>query len=390
MKPNISTETQSLVPELVAVRRDIHRHPEQGFQETRTAALIEKKLKGWGVETKRVCKTGVVGLIRGARPGRTLLIRADMDGLPVREENAVPYRSRNEGVMHACGHDGHVAIGLMAARLLAKSRSALAGNVKFMFQPAEEGPGGARPMIEAGILEKPRVDLAFALHMWNDLRVGQIGVRSGPVFSSADEWKITVHGRGGHGAAPHQTIDPVVIASHVVLALQSIVSRKVDPVKSAVVTVGQIQGGNRFNIIPDSAFLVGTVRALEERVRLQVKREITRIASGVAASFGARAEVDYRDGYPVTVNDPEATALVRAAATAVVGKAGAVEQDVTLGAEDMAYVLREVPGCYFMLGSSNAAKGLHHPHHSPRFDFDEASLPIGVETWVRLARRLLA
>jgi len=282
-----------------------------------------------------------------------------------------------------------VAISLMAARLLAKRRSALHGAVKFMFQPAEEGPGGARPMIQAGILDRPKVDAAFALHMWNDLRVGQIGVRAGPIFASADEWKIVIHGRGGHGAAPHQTVDPVVVASHVVLALQAIVSRKVDPVRSAVVTVGQIQAGNRFNIIPDDAVLVGTVRALEERVRLQVKREITKIACGVAASFGARAEVKYDDGYPPTVNDPQAAALVRAAASEVVGKASAVEQDVSMGAEDMSYVLKEVPGCYFVLGSSNAAKGLDQPHHSARFDFDERALALGIETWLRLAARYL-
>lgn len=277
----------------------------------------------------------------------------------------------------------------MAAKILARRRASLAGSVKFMFQPAEEGPGGARPMIGAGLLEKPRVDAAFALHMWNDLRVGQIGVRRGPVFASADEWRITIRGRGGHGAAPHQTVDPVVVASHVVLALQTIVSRKVDPVKSAVVTVGKIQAGNRFNIIPDDAVLVGTVRALEEKVRLLAKREVGRIAAGVAASLGARAEVEYEDGYPPTVNDPAMTDLVRAAAREVVGARGAVEQNVSLGAEDMSYVLREVPGCYFMLGSSNPARGLDHPHHSARFDFDERALAIGVETWLRIARRYL-
>ncbi len=273
----------------------------------------------------------------------------------------------------------------MAAKILGKRRASLKGNVKFMFQPAEEGPGGARPMIEAGLLEKPTVDRAFALHMWNDLPVGQVGVRSGPVFASADEWKITIRGRGGHGAAPHQTVDPVVVASHVVLALQSIVSRKVDPIKSAVVTVGKIQSGNRFNIIPDNAELVGTVRALEERVRLSVKSELRKIATGVAASLGAKAEVEYDDGYPPTVNDEGATEQARAAAAEVVGARNAVAQAVSMGAEDMSYVLKEVPGCYWVLGSANAKKGLDHPHHSARFDFDEDALSVGLEVWLRLA-----
>ncbi len=277
----------------------------------------------------------------------------------------------------------------MAAKILAKRRSQLAGNVKFMFQPAEEGPGGAKPMIDAGLLKNPDVDLAFALHMWNDLPVGQVGVRSGPVFASADEWRIVVHGKGGHGAAPHQTIDPIVIASHIVLALQVIVSRRVDPIKAAVVTVGKVQAGNRHNIISATAELVGTVRALEEKVRLQVKREIPRIAKGIAAAMGARIEFDYHDGYPPTVNDSRVTEHARKAAAAVVGEGRAKPQAISMGAEDMSYVLREVPGCYWVLGSANPKLGLDRPHHSSRFDFDERALPIGVEIWLKLAENLL-
>ncbi len=387
----LSAETRAVSGDVIAIRRDVHAHPEQGFNEKRTSDLIAKKLKSFGIETKRVCGTGVIGLVRGASPGPTILIRADIDGLPVQELNRVPYASRSDGVMHACGHDGHVASALGAAKLLASRRSRIAGNVKFMFQPAEEGPppGGAMPMIEAGLLKKPRVDYAFALHMWNDLPVGKIGVRSGPVMASADEFIVTVKGVGGHGAAPHQTIDPVVVASHLVVALQTIVSRRVDPTKAAVVTVGKIASGNRFNIIPAEATLVGTVRALEEGVRQLVKGELRKVIDGVTTAFGATATLEYKDGYPPTRNDPEATAMVRRAAEAVVGKGNVVEQDVTLGAEDMSYVLREVPGCYWFLGSNNKSRGLVHPHHSARFDFDEESLPIGVEIWAKLAEQVL-
>ena len=387
----LSAGTRSVTDEVIAIRRDVHAHPEQGFKEKRTSDLIERKLRSFGIETKRVCGTGVIGLLRGAKPGPTILIRADIDGLPVVELNKAPYVSRTSGVMHACGHDGHVASALGAARLLASRRSLIAGNVKFMFQPAEEGPppGGAKPMIEAGLLKNPKVDYAFALHMWNDLPVGKIGVRPGPVMASADEFVITVKGVGGHGAAPHQTIDPVVVASHLVVALQTIVSRRVDPTKAAVVTVGQITSGNRFNIIPATATLVGTVRALEEGVRQLVKGELRKVIDGVTTAFGATATLEYKDGYPPTLNDPAATAMVRRAAEAVVGKANVVEQDVTLGAEDMSYVLKEVPGCYWFLGSNNRSRGLVHPHHSARFDFDEASLPIGVEIWAKLVEQIL-
>jgi amidohydrolase len=258
-----------------------------------------------------------------------------------------------------------------------------------MFQPAEEGPGGAKPMIEAGLLEGPKVDYAFALHMWNDLPTGQIGVRSGPVMASADEFTIKVVGVGGHGAAPHQTIDPVVVSCQIVNALQTIVSRNVDPTKCAVVTVGKIASGNRFNIIPAEATIVGTVRALEEPVRLLAKRRIKEIAENVAKAFGAKAELDYDDGYPPTVNDATAAGMMRKAAGAVVGAKNVVEQDITLGAEDMSYVLQKVPGCYWFLGSANKKKGLVHPHHSAKFDFDEDSLPIGVEIWRTLAEQVL-
>ena len=386
---NISTEVRSNQKELVALRRAIHQYPEEGFKEFRTSALIRSKLKSWGVDHKAMCGTGTVALIKGSRPGPTMLIRADMDALPLTEENKVPYCSRNKGVMHACGHDGHTAMALMAAKLLQKQRTSFRGNVKFMFQPAEEGPGGAGPMMDEGLLKGPKVDAAFAIHMWNDLPTGRMGVRTGPVFASADEFTMKVIGRGGHGAAPHQTVDPVSTAAQVVTACQNIVSRKVDPTKSAVVTFGQIHGGTRHNIIPDMVEMTGTVRAFEESIRRQLQREIPRIAGGVASAMGARFEFEYHRGYPPTVNEESMTDLVRDSVREAAGTAAAVEQDLSMGAEDMSLVLQEVPGCYFFLGSMNPRKGLIHPHHSVHFNFDEDALSLGVETWLRLVNRFL-
>jgi amidohydrolase len=385
----LSDDVRAVTPEVVAIRRDVHSHPEPGFKETRTADLIDRRLCAMRVEARRIAGTGILATIKGARPGKTMLVRADIDALPVTELNEVPYRSKVPGMMHACGHDGHVATALGAATILAGRRDSLAGTIKFMFQPAEEGPGGALPMIEAGILDKPKVDACFAMHMWNDLEVGQIGARPGPVFASADEFTIKIVGKGGHGAAPHQVIDPVVAAAHVTLALQTIVSRKTHPLKSAVVTVGQIHGGVRHNIISDTATLNGTCRALEKPVRAMIQKEIRAIAKGVAGALGAKAEVEWRDGYPPTVNDPKMTELVRGAAAEVVGEDNVVAQEITMGAEDMSYVLERVRGCYWLLGSANPKKGLDYPHHSARFDFDESSLPIGVQVWVKIVERFL-
>ncbi|MBI3857967.1 MAG: amidohydrolase [Planctomycetes bacterium] len=386
---NLSPDVRAGTKELVALRRAIHQYPEPGFKEFRTAALVRSRLKSWGIEHKAMCGTGTVAIIKGSRPGPTMLIRADMDALPLQEENQIGYCSRNKGVMHACGHDGHTAMALLAAKLLQKRRSSFRGNVKLMFQPAEEGPGGAGPMMVEGLLRGPRVDAAFAIHMWNDLPTGRMGVRSGPVFAGADEFTMRILGRGGHGAAPHQTVDPISIAAQVVTACQNIVSRKVDPTKSAVVTFGQIHGGTRHNIIPDAVDLTGTVRAFDEAVRRQLQREIPRIAGGVASALGAKFEFDYHRGYPPTVNEESMTDLVRDSVREAAGTAAAVEQDISMGAEDMSLVLQEVPGCYFFLGSMNLRKGLVHPHHSSRFNFDEAALPLGVETWLRLAYRFL-
>jgi amidohydrolase len=374
--------------ELVRMRRRLHEQPELSLIEFDTARFVAETLAGYALDEIRtgVGRTGVLATLRGGRPGPVTLLRADMDALPIRELNAVAYRSQREGVMHACGHDGHVAMALVAAKLLQARRKDLRGTVKLMFQPAEEGPGGAIPMLEEGLLDGPKVDAAFAIHLWNDLPVGKVGCRAGAVFAAQDEFHIKVTGKGGHGAAPHQTIDPVVVAAHIVTACQTIVSRKIEPIRTGVCTFGSVHGGTRHNIIPDTVTLSGTLRSLEQPVRKLLERELARIVHGVAGAFGAAAEIDFVPGYAPTVNDEAMTEVARGAAREAVGAKNVVEQDVTMGAEDMSYVLEKVPGCYMVVGSSNKKRGLVHPHHSAKFDFDEKALEVGTEVWLRLAQ----
>jgi len=273
----------------------------------------------------------------------------------------------------------------MAAKILKQRRASLKGNVKFMFQPAEEGPGGAKPMIEAGLLENPKVDRAFALHMWNDLPVGTIGVKAGPLMASVDRLRIVIHGKGGHGAMPQSACDPIVAAAHVVTALQTIVSRETAPVQSAVVTIASIRAGDAFNVIPAEAVLAGTIRTFDRELRCSMPERVARIAQGVAGALQCRAEVEVRAGNPAVINDTGVAEIARRAAARVVGEAKVVEPVPTMGGEDMALYFERAPGCFVFIGSANAERGLTQPHHSPRFDFDEAALPIGAEFLVRAA-----
>ncbi len=366
---------------LVATRRDIHQHPELGFEETRTANLITDRLRGLNYQvTPGIGRTGVVALKKNE--GRCVLLRADMDALPVEEANAVPYRSKQPGKMHACGHDGHVAIGLEVARRLAPLE--LAGSVKFAFQPAEEVSNGAQAMINDGVLEKPKVDAAFGLHLWNDLPVGTIGIMAGAVMASVDQFEIEILGRGGHAAAPHQTIDPVLAAAHVITALQSLVSRRRDPLAEAVVSVTEVHAGRAFNVIPDRAQLRGTVRTFGGHFFEDAPRLVEETAGGVASAFGAEARVAYRRLSAPLVNNEELSALMRDVAADLIG-AGNVRQGVrTMGGEDMAFFLASVPGCFAFVGSAPKG-GRVSPHHSPTFDIDEESLVIGAELLSRVA-----
>lgn len=375
---------------LIALRRDLHAHPELAFREERTAGIVEARLRAAGLVVRTgVARTGVVGVLRGGRPGRTVLVRADMDALPIQEVSEAPYRSQIPGSMHACGHDGHTSIALILAEIMGERRAEMAGTLVFAFQPAEEITSGALPMIEAGVMDDPPVDAVVGLHIWNDLPVGTVALRSGPVFGSVDEITISIEGQGGHGAVPHRAVDPIVAAAHVVTALQTIVSRETAPLEAAVVTIGMIQSGTAFNIIPDRVDMRGTVRAFTEEIREHTLRRVEEIAGGVARSLRCGATVTNRFGSPPAVNDAAVTAVVRDVAVGIVAGERVVELKPTTGSDDMAYFLQRAPGCYFAVGSHNRERGLDAAHHNPRFDFDEEALVIGAKVLGKAALRLL-
>ena len=384
-------DAEAMRDELVAVRRDLHMHPELGFEEYRTAKVVAEKLGALGYEVQTgVGKTGVVGLLQGGQPGdRTVLLRFDMDALPIHEENEVPYRSTVPGVMHACGHDAHVAVGIGVAAVLAKHRESFPGTVKLMFQPAEEGLGGANAMIADGVLEGPRPDVAMGLHVSSNHKLGTAVVRSGAMMAASDAFRVIVRGRGGHGAHPEQTIDAVLVAAQIVVALQTIVARNVNPEEVAVITVGAFQAGEAGNVIADKAELRGTIRSFSQEVRELLHRRIREVVEGIARSLGASAELELRYGVDATVNAPEPTAVMYDAAAAVLGAEQIDTTYRTTGGEDFSAVLARVPGNYFFIGARNEAKGFSYPHHNPRFDIDEACLPQGVAILCDAAVRCL-
>ena len=410
---------QSDIDQMVRDRRDFHRHPELGYNEQITSRTVADRLAEYGYDVRTgVGQTGVVGLLGGLKqaPGadsgsatgdergsaappeanrqaaRALLYRADMDALPIQEENDVDYRSQNDGVMHACGHDAHVAVALAVAKQMASARGDLRGHLKFAFQPAEEGGNGAVAMINEGALEDPQVTAAVGLHVWNNFPVGTVGIYAGPMMAAVDEFDLCIQGRGGHGAMPHQTIDAIVTAAQVVTALQTIVSRNVSPLDSAVVTVGKFYAGTTFNVIADMATLRGTVRTFNKETHSLTPQMFERVVRGVCESMGATYKLDYKRQTPPLVNSEEVCELVADCAAEVVGRDNCVRDETvrTMGGEDMSYFLERVPGCYFFVGTRNEARGFVHPHHSPRFDIDESALAIGVEIMTRVVRRYLA
>ncbi len=385
----IRPDIQTLQPQLIEWRRRFHQHPELGFKEQLTAEFIAHKLQEWGIEHQtKIAKTGIVATISSTRPGPVLAIRADMDALPIQEENEVPYRSQHDGIMHACGHDGHTAIALGTAYYLAHHCHDFAGTVKIIFQPAEEGPGGAKPMIEEGVLTNPNVDAIIGLHLWNNLPLGTVGVRSGALMAAVECFQCQILGKGGHGAMPHQTVDSIVVSAQIVNALQTIVARNVDPIDSAVVTVGSLHAGSANNIIADTAKMSGTVRYFNPKLEGYFGKKIEQIIAGICQSHGARYELDYWQLYPALINDATMAELVRSVALDVVETpAGVVPECQTMGGEDMAFFLQNVPGCYFFLGSANSSKNLAYPHHHPRFDFDETALLMGAELFVRCVEK---
>lgn len=377
-RPDFRQEAEVLFDEMVRLRRDFHRHPELGFQETRTSGIVAERLEQLGLEVQRgVGQTGVVGLLEGAKEGPTVMLRFDMDALPIQEESELPYGSQNPGVMHACGHDAHTSMGLSLAEIWSRHQEQVTGTLKFVFQPAEEGLGGAFAMIADGVLEKPKPDVAFAMHVWNASPVGKVRVVTGPCMASSSVFTLTIQGKGGHGAAPHLATDPILAAAHIVAALQSIVSRNINPQDSVVVSIGQFSAGTTFNVIPDRAELKGTVRSYNEQLHRQIYRRVLEMATEMARAFSCKANMETVAIVPAVNNAPEPTSVVREAATRIMGAENVVSRR-TMASEDMGFVLDEIPGCYFFVGASNKEKGLTAPHHHPKFDFDERAMVSGV------------
>jgi amidohydrolase len=372
-------EARDLFPFTQMMRRDFHQHPEIGFEEVRTSAIVSERLKEFGLEVRTgIGKTGVIGLLEGADPGPVLLLRFDMDALPIQEENEAPYASQNSAKMHACGHDAHTAIGLSVAKLLSMHKDQVRGTIKFVFQPAEEGQGGAEAMVRDGVLENPIPNFSMGVHVWNEKPVGWFGISKGAVMASADIFSVKVIGEGGHGAVPHATVDPILAAAQMITSLQSIVSRNVPPLESAVVSVTHIAGGAAFNIIPQSVTFEGTIRSFLPEVHEILLSRFNQITTGVANAFGCHAEIMVRPVTLPVINDPKLAETMIATAYNLFKNAQVDPNYRTMGSEDMSFLMHDIPGCFILIGSANEEKGLTYGHHHPHFDIDEACLPHAV------------
>ena len=383
-------EIERLTPELIALRRDLHRHPELAFREQRTAAIVTQRLQELGMRVRTgVGGTGVVAVLEGDAAGPVIGIRADMDALPLTETGETPYSSQTPGAMHACGHDGHTAAALIVAKLLAARRSTLKGSVKFLFQPAEETANGAEAMIKDGALLDPPISAVLGVHLWNDHPVGTIGLREGALWASVDELRIVIRGKGGHGAMPHQTIDPVPVAAHVVLALGNLVARETSPLEPIALTIGSIHAGAAFNVIPNEVTMLGTLRTFSMEQRDALAMRIEETVHGICLAMRAEGSVVSEYLTPPVVNDASLTLLVREAASRTVGEQRIVADQRSMTGDDVAFFQNQAPGCYILVGSGNAAKGFDKPHHHPQFDFDEAALPVAVEVLTRSALAFL-
>jgi amidohydrolase len=388
---NLRDRIDKIFPELITLRRELHANPELSFNEHQTAELVADALtKIPGLQISRnVAETGVVATLKGGS-GPVVALRAELDALPIHEETNQPYASTNAGVMHACGHDGHMAILVGVAKVLADCADNLEGGVKFIFQPAEEEGAGANEMCKAGVLDDPGVDAIFALHGWPQGRLGQAAIREGPAHASTDTIRLTVRGRGAHGGHPHQGIDPIVVSAKIIDGLQTIASRSVAPAHSVVVTIGSIHGGSAVNIIPDSVEMLGTIRTLDPDVRERVRGLAERIIRNTAEAYGAEADLELRRGYPVAVNDPALSSFVRETICDVLGSENLVEQVVaSTGADDFAYYAERIPGAIFRLGIRGVEAGPHPALHHPTFDFNEDAIPYGVSMLAELTRRKL-
>jgi len=381
---------------IATVRRDLHAHPELGYEELRTSDLIAAQLEGWGLPVHRgLGKTGVVGIVKHGTSARAVGLRADIDALPMTERNTFAHASRHAGRMHACGHDGHVAMLLGAAQHLAQHRD-FDGTVYLVFQPAEEGGGGARAMIRDGLFERFPMEAIFGAHNWPGLAAGQFAVCEGPAFASANRFHITIRGKGGHGAMPQNAIDPVPVACQVVQGFQTILTRNLHPLDTGVISVTQVNGGEAHNVIPDTCELQGTVRAFKPEVLDLIERRMKTVAEATCAAFEAQCEFRFTRQYPATVNHPAESAFVRRTLAGLAGEANVQEFRPTMGAEDFSFFLLEKPGCYFVIGNGDGAhRDAGHAEgpcmlHNPSYDFNDALLPIGATMWVRLAEAWLA
>jgi amidohydrolase len=373
--------------QVIGFRRDLHRIPETGFKEVKTSAYVAERLAELNLDVQTGIAThGVVGLLRSAKPGPTLMIRADMDALPIAEETGLAFASTHPGCMHACGHDSHMAMALGAASVLSALKERFRGNVKFVFQPAEEGPGGAQPMIAAGVMENPAVDYCLGCHLWAERPEGHIGIRPGAFMAAMDRFDIKITGKGGHGAQPHLCVDALEVGTQVVAALQRIVSRHIDPIEPAVVTVASFHAGTAFNITPAEAVMSGTTRTFNAEIWKSWRDRIERVVRGVCESMGAGYELNFSWGYPPTVNDASMSDVVRRCAVQVVGEERVVVPDLTMGGEDMSFFLQRAPGCYYCIGVGREGAA---PLHNPKFEFKEDLMLLGVETHCRVALDLL-
>lgn len=369
----ILKKAQEINEELIRIRRDIHAHPELGFEEKRTSELVACELKKLGLEVKtNVGITGVVGLLRGSNPGKTVLLRADMDCLKIEEQNDVEYKSQNKGLMHACGHDAHTTWLLGAAMILSEFRDKINGNIKFLFQPAEEFGGGALKVIEEGVLENPHVDAAFGAHIWPTLEDGKIGIKEGPLMAATDFFELTIHGKGGHGAQPDACIDPIAIGCQVYNSLQTIVSRRVSPFDSVVLTIGKFCAGSSYNIIPDNVEMAGTVRTLNEEVRKKMPKMIENIIKGLVEANDASYEFEYQMDHPCVMNEKNMNDIVAEAASSLLGKETVKRLEIgSMTGEDFAHIQSKVPGAFFWVGTHCEEKGLDKPLHNCEFKIDE-------------------
>jgi len=386
---NINSEILKISDNIIQIRRDFHKYPELSFQEKRTSKIVAEKLESWGIEVKRnIGKTGVVGFLKGKNKGPTIALRADMDALPIQETSDIAYKSVNDGVMHACGHDAHISILLGTAKVLSEMKKNIHGEVRFIFQPAEEGFGGAKYMIEDGAIDG--VDEIYGLHVWNYQQSGTIGLKPGPVMAAADKFTVKIRGKGGHGAAPQGTIDAIIIASNLIQNLQTIVSRNTNPLDSTVLTIGKINGGYNFNIIADEVILKGTTRAYTEENRSLIKSRMEEIIEGTEKMFGGKIDLNYEVGYPPVINNEIITKNVKDAAIDIVGDKNVSSPYLSMGGEDFSYFSNKIPGCFFFLGSApKNRKPLTTPHHCSHFDIDEGSMLIGSSIFIKIIENLL-